>query len=259
MALPVSLACPLAGGCTISAGAGAHFGVLAALGGHIHTGLDLRAAIGTRVVAPAPGVVRRWMSGPQQGYAMEVQHNGFRTRYMHLSTRLAREGTSVALGDTLARAGASGQVTAPHLHFEVLDADGHLVDPEPLLFGGQSSANVQQPPFDGISAYPLDDGKRCPTGYQTGTVKPPGIVAAIPGTLWFARRLNPDGTVNACIQAGLAPGDNAAMADAGEAVTAAAAALVGVVLPIAVNVGVVVLVVVLAFSGARQALAATAA
>lgn len=255
MALPRSLACPLAGGCTISAGSGAHFGAIAALGGRIHTGLDLRAAIGARVVAPAPGVVTRWMIGPQQGYAMEVQHDGFRTRYMHLSSRLARPGVPVGLGATIARSGASGQVTGAHLHFEVLDSDGNLVDPEPLLFGGQSSANVAPAPWDNIGAYPRDADQSCPAGYRAGTVNVPGV----PFTLWFNRPTNPDGTINACIRADLAPGDNVVLAEVQGAAGEAIGGAIGAAIPVLVNGGVVVLVVVLAFAGARQTLGAAAA
>lgn len=252
MPAPSSLACPLAIACVIPAGAGAHFGAVAALGGKIHTGLDLRAQIGTRVIAPAAGVVTSWGENAGGGHWMEVEHKGFQTRYFHLSTRLARPRTSVNVGDTIARSGVSGLVTGPHLHFEVI-ADGHLVDPEPLLFGGRSSQNVAIPPSEGISGYPRDAGQTCPAGYVAGTVNP-RILGAVPG-IWWNRPTNPDGTVDACVQSGLAPGDNLVAADLGEAIGGA----IGAVIPVLVNGGVVVLVVVLAFAGARQALAAGAA
>ena len=261
MAAPRSLACPLAGGCTISAGRAAHFGVPAALGGSIHTGLDLRAAIGTPVLAPAPGVLRRRWFGSGTGTNVELQHDGFTTRYRHLSGVLLPVGSPVALGQAFAKSGASGTlVTGPHLHFEVL-ADGVYEDPEPLLFGGQSSANVEPPLWDGIAAYPLPPGKSCAPGYRTGTMNP-GPLGALPFTIWWNRPTNPDGTVNACIGPGLSVGENAAINLAeipGAAADAIGGAFLSVLIPVAVNVGVVVLVVVLAFSGARQALAASAA
>jgi len=253
MPAPSSLACPLPT-CAIPPGSGAHFGNKAALGGKIHTGLDLVARIGTRVLAPAPGVVTRWFENGGGGHMMEVEHKGYVTRYAHLSSRLARKGASVNTGDTIARSGASGNVTGPHLHFEVL-ADGVLVDPEPLLFGGRSSQNVAYPPAlitgGEVNLYPRDAGQTCAAGYIPGTANP-GLLAGVPGTLWFNRPTNPDGTVNACIQAGLQPGDNAAQADAGEAIGAA----LGAMIPVLVNGGIVVLVVVLAFTGVRQTLAA---
>lgn len=252
MAAPRSLACPLPS-CKISAGAGAHFGATAALGGQIHTGLDLSAPIGTRVMAPAPGIVRAWPDGGAGGHGVELLHDGFTTRYFHLSSRLLRPGAHVDLGQTFARSGASGIVTGPHLHFEVL-VDGHYQDPEPLLFGGQSSANVQPIPSPGISAFPLDPGKVCPAGYQTGTVNP-RLLGWVPFQLWFGRPTNPDGTINACIQAGLGPGDSAVAADVGDAFAAG----LGLAIPVVVNAGVGIVVVVLAVAGIRQALSASAA
>lgn len=210
----------------------------------------------------APGTVLRWMDGPQQGHAMEVQHDGFVTRYLHLSTRLAPERSQVDLGSTIARTGASGMVTGAHLHVELL-VDGVLVDPEPLITGAAApAANVQQPPGDGISAYPLDPGKSCAAGYNVGTVAP-GLLAGVPFNLWWNRQTNADGTINACVRPDVAPGTNLAAADAGriagDAAAAAALATAGALLPVLVNLGVVVLVVVLTASGARQALGAAAA
>lgn len=256
MTAPRSLASPLAGGSRIVPGNGARFGNMAALGGRIHTGLDLIAKIGTGVTAPAPGVLRWKRFDPKSGTNVELQHDGFTTRYLHLSSVLASPGASIPQGFTFARSGASGTVTGAHLHFEVL-VDGQYLDPEPLLSGGSSSANVEQPPWEGASAYPLPAGKSCPVGYNAGTVNP--RIGGLPFGLWFNRPTNPDGTINACVESGLAPGDNAALADAGEAASAAVRAAVGFVIPVAVNVGVVVLVVVLAFAGVRQALSAAAA
>lgn len=252
MPAPRSLACPLPS-CKISAGAGAHFGAHAAIGGGIHTGLDLSAPIGTPVHAPAPGIVRSWPQGGSGGFGVEIQHNGFTTRYFHLSTRLARPGAAVALGQVFARSGASGVVTGPHLHFEVL-ADGQYVDPEPLLFGGQSSSGVDTS-GGSLTAYPLEPGKTCPAGYNAGTIQP-GILGNIPFNVWFNRPRNPDGSVNACIQVGLGPGDNAALAQGGQLAAGAFAAGLGAVLPVLINLGVGALVVVLAFTGAKQALSA---
>lgn len=261
MTAPRSLASPLAGGSRIVPGSGARFGNLAALGGRIHTGLDLIAKIGTGVTAPAPGVIRWRRFDLKSGTHVELQHDGFTTRYLHLSSVLASTGMAIPLGATFARSGASGTVTGAHLHFEVL-ADGQYVDPEPLLFGGQSSANVEQPPWVGASGYPLPAGKSCPAGYNAGTTDP-GALAGVPFNLWFNRPTNPDGTVNSCSIVGLGPGSNLAAAELGNQLGnqlgGAAAASARALIPVAVNVAVVAFMVVLAFGGVRQMLTASAA
>ena len=219
MTVPRSLACPLARSCVISPGTGARFGEPAALGGGLHTGLDLQAAIGTRVIGPAPGIVRRHGFDLGRGTWAELQHDGFVTRYAHLSSILLRDGFTVGLGDTFARSGASGTVTGPHLHFEVL-VDGQYVDPEPLLFGANTTTSGLIPPNP--------DGS-CPAGYIRG---------AQSGAAWCV----PIGNL------GNVPVIGGALEVAADPV--------GVFLPILVNLGVIAVVVILALSGVRQVLSA---
>ncbi|MGE0591251.1 MAG: peptidoglycan DD-metalloendopeptidase family protein [Vicinamibacterales bacterium] len=95
-----------------------------------HRGVDLRAAYGEPVAAAAAGHVA--FAGQQGGYGttVVVEHaDGTRARYAHLSATLVREGSPVAAGDLLGRAGRSGRATGPHLHFEVTTADGQPLDP----------------------------------------------------------------------------------------------------------------------------------
>ena len=56
------------------------------------------------------------------------------TVYAHLSEIRVQEGESVTGGQVVGLSGASGNVTAPHLHFEIWRW-GHEVDPVPLLGG----------------------------------------------------------------------------------------------------------------------------
>jgi len=101
--------------------------------GTIHTGVDLSAAMGTPVRAAADGIVvfASWMSG--YGRLLILDHgHGLQTYYGHLSRFEVVPGEEVRRGDMVARSGASGRVTSPHLHYEVR-LGGTPVNPYPFL------------------------------------------------------------------------------------------------------------------------------
>jgi murein DD-endopeptidase MepM/ murein hydrolase activator NlpD len=88
--------------------------------GAVHTGVDLSAAIGTPVHAAADGIVAHASWGGQYGNLVVIDHgNGMQTWYAHLSRFLVVPGQEIRRGDILGRSGATGKVTAPHLHYEV--------------------------------------------------------------------------------------------------------------------------------------------
>ena len=102
-----------------------------------HDGVDLGAPSGTPVLAPADGVVtvatEHYRPSPDWGTVIVVDHgDGLQTRYAHLGSLAVTEGQKVTRGDTLGTVGATGRVTGPHLHFEVL-RDGEPVDPATLV------------------------------------------------------------------------------------------------------------------------------
>jgi murein DD-endopeptidase MepM/ murein hydrolase activator NlpD len=99
----------------------------------LHRGVDLGAAEGTPILAPAPGVVRS--AGERGGYgnAVEIDHGGgLVTLYGHASELLVSTGDRVAAGQEIARVGRTGRATGAHLHFEVRMA-GRPVDPSRVL------------------------------------------------------------------------------------------------------------------------------
>ena len=101
-----------------------------------HTGIDLRANIGTPILAPADGVVKFITYNQNSGYGNVISliHNyGFENSYAHLQNKPAvKEGQFVKKGDLIAYSGNSGMSTGPHLHYEVKFI-GRTLDPEPFL------------------------------------------------------------------------------------------------------------------------------
>jgi murein DD-endopeptidase MepM/ murein hydrolase activator NlpD len=90
-----------------------------------HAGIDIRAATGTPVLAAADGVVLRTGSQAFAGRLVVVAHDvDLATAYYHLSVIEVTPGQAVRRGDVIGRAGASGNATAPHLHFGVCRREG---------------------------------------------------------------------------------------------------------------------------------------
>jgi len=92
------------------------------INGHseFHTGVDIVAPIGTRVMAAAGGVVSYSGTMPEYGNVIDIDHdNGLTSRYAHLSKRIAKVGDVVMKGEVIGLVGNTGRTTGPHLHFEV--------------------------------------------------------------------------------------------------------------------------------------------
>jgi murein DD-endopeptidase MepM/ murein hydrolase activator NlpD len=101
----------------------------------VHRGVDIAVPIGTQVRTMAPGTVR--FAGVQSGYGnvVWVDHGGeVLSIYGHLSRIYVRAGEVVPGGAALGLSGDTGDVTSPHLHFEVWRW-GRERDPVPLLGG----------------------------------------------------------------------------------------------------------------------------
>mgnify|MGYP001270163802 CR=1 FL=1 len=102
-----------------------------------HNGTDFATPVGTRVVAAAPGVVRRVSSEFNRGgLKIFVDHgDNLVTTYNHLARAKVAVGDRVARGETIALSGYSGidgfatfPWGIPHVHFNVW-LDGEYVDP----------------------------------------------------------------------------------------------------------------------------------
>lgn len=84
-----------------------------------HTGVDLRAGIGTRINAAASGKVVLAEEMTLPGNSVVLDHGGgLFTAYKHLSRIDVKLGDLVSKGKLIGLAGATGRVEAPHLHWE---------------------------------------------------------------------------------------------------------------------------------------------
>jgi len=106
--------------------------------GAFHKGVDISAPTGTPVHATADGVVVFAAFESGYGRLVVVDHGGgMQTYYAHLSHFSVSAGQEVRKNSEVGLVGASGRVTAPHLHYEVHLA-GSAVNPSSYL--GRSAA-----------------------------------------------------------------------------------------------------------------------
>ncbi len=93
-----------------------------------HKGLDIAAALGAAVVAPAGGTVT-FAGETEDGVGVTIDHQGgLTTTYGHLRDAVVAKGQTVARGRDIGHVGDAGQSTGPHLHYEVR-LDGVPVNP----------------------------------------------------------------------------------------------------------------------------------
>ena len=99
-------------------------------------GINLAVPEGTPVKAAEDGVVA-YAGNELKGYGNLVllrHSNGFVTAYAHASEILVKKGDVIKRGQTIAKSGQTGSVTAPQLHFEIRKGSTP-VDPAQYLNG----------------------------------------------------------------------------------------------------------------------------
>ncbi len=100
---------------------------------NFHLGVDLRASSGTSVYASDGGKIVYAGYMGSYGYLVKILHdNGDYTYYAHLSKINVSVGSRVYKGQSIAKSGATGNVTGPHLHFEIRK-NGSTVNPVSCL------------------------------------------------------------------------------------------------------------------------------
>ncbi|MBI4865039.1 MAG: M23 family metallopeptidase [Candidatus Riflebacteria bacterium] len=105
-------------------------------GSRRHQGVDLGCPTGTPLYALGSGTVKRVYYSKTGGWTEEIQYdNGYRAMYCHMrdfdtpSGRMA-VGTRVQAGQMVGHSNNTGTATTgPHLHFQMNDPSGAIVDP----------------------------------------------------------------------------------------------------------------------------------
>lgn len=99
-----------------------------------HAGLDIGAALGKEVRAPAKGKVVIAGYDARMGRYIRINHGyGVQTTYGHLSERLVKGGQKVRRGDLIGLVGSTGRFsTGPHLHYEIA-IHGKVVNPRQYI------------------------------------------------------------------------------------------------------------------------------
>lgn len=94
-----------------------------------HSGVDMAAAKGTRVLAPAAGTVADVGDYTLTGRTVLIDHGqGVFTAYFHLDSAVVQRGDQVRAGKVIGRVGSTGLAIGPHLHYGVY-VHGKDVDP----------------------------------------------------------------------------------------------------------------------------------
>jgi murein DD-endopeptidase MepM/ murein hydrolase activator NlpD len=87
--------------------------------GRLHAGIDLAGPYGSPIVAATDGCIS--YAGYESGYGNEVRiqdWDGTETLYGHMS-EIERSSGCVKAGQVIGYLGSTGNVTGPHLHFEI--------------------------------------------------------------------------------------------------------------------------------------------
>ena len=93
-----------------------------------HTGIDIANVIGTKIIAAMEGEVTQVSSVGAYGNHLRIKNGEIVTLYAHCSKIYVKEGDKISQGQEIAEVGDTGNVTGPHLHFEIR-RNNEFVDP----------------------------------------------------------------------------------------------------------------------------------
>lgn len=100
-----------------------------------HTGVDFVVPTGTSLKAVGAGTVVSAGWGGAYGNQVVVKlADGYYAQYAHLSQLSVSAGQTVTEGQQVGLSGATGNVTGPHLHFEIRTTPDYGSDVDPVAF-----------------------------------------------------------------------------------------------------------------------------
>ncbi|MGW4761759.1 M23 family metallopeptidase [Streptomyces pseudogriseolus] len=100
-----------------------------------HTGVDFSVPTGTSLKAVGAGTVVSAGWGGAYGNQVVIQLNdGHYAQYAHLSSLSVSAGQTVSAGQQVGLSGATGNVTGPHLHFEIRTTPDYGSDVDPISY-----------------------------------------------------------------------------------------------------------------------------
>ncbi|WP_431678567.1 M23 family metallopeptidase [Kitasatospora sp. KL5] len=100
-----------------------------------HTGVDFAVSTGTSIHAIAGGTVVEAGWGGAYGNNVVIKHaDGKYSQYAHFSALKVSVGQTVTAGQVIGLSGATGNVTGPHLHFEIRTTPSYGSDIDPVAY-----------------------------------------------------------------------------------------------------------------------------
>ncbi|MFF0142421.1 peptidoglycan DD-metalloendopeptidase family protein [Streptomyces sp. NPDC005227] len=100
-----------------------------------HTGTDFVVPTGTTIKSIAAGTVVSAGWGGAYGNQVVIQHaDGRYSQYAHMSSLSVSAGQAVTEGQQIGLSGATGNVTGPHLHFEIRTTPDYGSDIDPVAY-----------------------------------------------------------------------------------------------------------------------------
>jgi murein DD-endopeptidase MepM/ murein hydrolase activator NlpD len=100
-----------------------------------HTGTDFAVPTGTSLKAVGAGTVVSAGWGGAYGNQVVIKlADGYYAQYAHLSSLSVSAGQSVTAGQQVGLSGATGNVTGPHLHFEIRTTPDYGSDVDPVAY-----------------------------------------------------------------------------------------------------------------------------
>ncbi|MGW2046177.1 M23 family metallopeptidase [Streptomyces sp. NPDC001858] len=100
-----------------------------------HTGVDFVVPTGTSLKAVGAGTVVSAGWGGAYGNQVVIKlADGYYAQYAHLSQLSVSAGQTVTAGQQVGLSGATGNVTGPHLHFEIRTTPDYGSDVDPIAY-----------------------------------------------------------------------------------------------------------------------------